>query len=96
VEEEPKLINVNNEACEILGYESKDRLYRNLEEEISGTDTVFGFTKLRSIVKNLNISGKRLEFEEEIPCSDGGVKWLRGNADIAVGWDGEKIYHVFL
>ncbi len=42
VEEEPKLINVNNEACEILGYESKDRLYRNLEEEISGTDTVFG------------------------------------------------------
>lgn len=90
-DEELKILNINDEACRIMGYPNKDALYRKIQQNRLSGEYPEDYNELKEyLLEHLN-TGKRVNFEHCYTRGDGKTGWIKGNVDTSIGLDGEKI-----
>ena len=86
-----KILNINDEACRIQGYPNKDALYRSMQKSKEEKEENPQYIELKSYLEKYKETGKRVSFVHEFIKGDGNEGWAKGNIDIGIGFDGEKI-----
>lgn len=90
-DEELKILNINDEACKIMGYPNKDALYRKIQQNRLSGNYPQDYNELKDyLIEHLSL-GKRVNFEHCFLRGDGKTGWIKGNVDTSIGLDGEKI-----